>query len=201
VKGTGWLAGFPVMNSVMPGDSVSHFDFLGSSIDIGFRLSRFASPRKFIFSVELAYVLSAPGKLIENGFRYHGKEILKGVLANRPYPIFWLDCFVGCPKPLPQFVKLALLEDEMTNEHGKSFERIQMGKFTAAWIDSTEEEIARPFCPGETSKRFPIPEDYEEKRESALAELEREFLELGELGLDEGDDEDFGQIRDKIDDF
>lgn len=45
------------------------------------------------------------------------------------------------------------------------------------------------------------PEDYEEKREAALAELEREFLEAGDIGLDDGRDDDLNEFRSSIDDL
>ena len=58
IKGAAWLAGFPVQNSAIVGDDEDHLDFLGLSMDIGFRLGHHASPRRFVVSVELAYVLS-----------------------------------------------------------------------------------------------------------------------------------------------
>ncbi|CAM5315920.1 hypothetical protein [Eoetvoesiella caeni] len=81
-------------------------DFIGPSIDTGFRLGAFASPRKMVISVELAHLLAVeqgaaeaepvrhafgPVSLRKFAFRYAGNHALKGVMGGRPYPIFWLD--------------------------------------------------------------------------------------------------------------
>jgi hypothetical protein len=80
-------------------------DYIGPSIDTGFRLGSFSSSRKLVLSVELAYILSneesrdntkrtyAKGRnrLDELLFRYEGRFALKGVLNSDPYPIIWLD--------------------------------------------------------------------------------------------------------------
>jgi len=44
-------------------------------------------------------------------------------------------------------------------------------------------------------------EDYGKKREEALAELEREFLEEADAGLDDGEDGDLNEFRNSIDDL
>ena len=81
-------------------------DFIGPSIDTGFRLGAFASPRKLIISLELAHLLATeqahaesnggwhsrgPSAIKKFSFRYDGKHQLKGVLAGSPYPVFWID--------------------------------------------------------------------------------------------------------------
>lgn len=81
-------------------------DFIGPSIDTGFRLGGFASERKFVISVELAFVLGAEQVrshqeqklysrdgyvLPEFSFKYEGRHCLKGVLGGNPYPIVWID--------------------------------------------------------------------------------------------------------------
>lgn len=93
-------------------------DFVGPSIDTGFRLGAHASPRKFVVSIELAYMLS--GEIKQNRavyktgssfelrtlpFRYDGSVSLKGVLNGAPYPIVWIDA-------LPDD-ELHLAEDEL----------------------------------------------------------------------------------------
>lgn len=81
-------------------------DFIGPSIDTGFRLGTFASPRKLIISLELAHLLATeqayaesnpgwhakgPSQIRKFIFRYEGKHPLKGVIGGSPYPIFWID--------------------------------------------------------------------------------------------------------------
>lgn len=73
-------------------------DFIGPSIDTGFRLAQFASPRKLIVSVDLALLLSSAEGARPREFCYHamefyfdGTSLLKGVLGGVPYPIIWVD--------------------------------------------------------------------------------------------------------------
>ncbi len=87
LKGSAWIAGFPVINAII--DSNSDKDYIGPQIDIGFRISKFASEVKFIISVELMLLLS---KTNDSYFKFYLEEpqILKGVLKNKPYPIIWI---------------------------------------------------------------------------------------------------------------
>ncbi|MBF0097189.1 MAG: hypothetical protein HQM04_11815 [Magnetococcales bacterium] len=87
-------------------------DYIGPSMDIGFRLCSLSTPREMPISLELAYILSEVRKdLIDRGnrlsdkstpqenisnlpettLRYMGRKSLKGVLDGRSYPVFWLD--------------------------------------------------------------------------------------------------------------
>lgn len=126
VKSTAWLAGFPVVNKEVvldPGvggpslTSQSYFtesglilnrfyegevipglviDYVGPAIDTGFRLSQYATTRKLVVSVGIAYVLSKTTKsddgLIES-FRimFDQPVAMKGVMGGRQYPVFWID--------------------------------------------------------------------------------------------------------------
>ena len=74
-------------------------DYVGPSIDTGFRLGAFSSSRKCILSIDLAYLLShVSGNLTSVDpplkhftYFYEGKHVLKGVNNGSPYPIFWID--------------------------------------------------------------------------------------------------------------
>ncbi|MBF0401666.1 MAG: hypothetical protein HQL90_12980 [Magnetococcales bacterium] len=87
-------------------------DYIGPSMDIGFRLCSLSTPREMPISLELAYILSKvrrdliarknrleyssgpEGKadpLAAPSLRYMGRKSLKGVLDGRSYPVFWLD--------------------------------------------------------------------------------------------------------------
>lgn len=126
VKCTSWLAGFPFRNSevaVEIGKEIGNYgsgdgfvesgkllnsiyageknidaiiDYIGPSIDIGFRLSQFSSSRKFVISVDVAYVLALanPGEMVKDpvfAVYFDGSHVLKGVLGGLRYPVFWLD--------------------------------------------------------------------------------------------------------------
>lgn len=89
LKLTAWLAGFPVINTriALPD---GRDEYIGPSVDTGFRLSKFSSPSRFAISVEVAYIVAAS---TEHGFEVYFDDFheLKGVLGGRPYPVFWID--------------------------------------------------------------------------------------------------------------
>jgi hypothetical protein len=116
VKGAGWIAAFPAPNVTVeilrsgaaqadaadqieesleqradfaPGD----FDFLGKQIDSGFRTAKNAASDRCSLSLELAWLLAdaAHSEIISAKFSYHGRQILKGVINDRPYPIVTID--------------------------------------------------------------------------------------------------------------
>ena len=88
VKGTAWVAGFPVVNAtVKMGDGTN--DYIGPSVDAGFRLGRFSKPRQITISVDLAWLLircEAPLLV-----RFDGPAVVKGVAEETGYPILWLE--------------------------------------------------------------------------------------------------------------
>ncbi|MEO5338789.1 MAG: hypothetical protein H7841_18195 [Magnetospirillum sp. WYHS-4] len=69
-------------------------DFIGPQMDLGFRLAKFASPRKFVISADLAYLLCSKvetyGKFENSAFEsrahrdihYDGAHELKGILGG-----------------------------------------------------------------------------------------------------------------------
>lgn len=101
LKGTIWCAGFPVINSEIEvrgsaeeGNPSVVRDFIGPTIDAGFRLARHATPARIVLSPELAWLLS---KRVEEsgetmiGIYYDGDVELKGVFGGRPVPLFSID--------------------------------------------------------------------------------------------------------------
>lgn len=86
------------------GDPSISQDFIGQSIDTGFRVSTQSSVRRLALSVELAHMLSLVCAQIEednleipalvgNQFQFYfdGRQSLKGVMGGVPYPVIWLD--------------------------------------------------------------------------------------------------------------
>ena len=64
--------------------------FLGKEIDSGFRVARHATSDRFTPSAELAWMLCLAHRhrlFTTPQFLYHGRQILKGVIGDRPYPI------------------------------------------------------------------------------------------------------------------
>lgn len=190
LKGSAWLAGFPVNNTEvifdfnrMAGESSagSHFDasdenmlnlfsfytekngvdsnstiidYIGPSIDIGFRLGAFSTPRHLICSVELVWILCQALKdrtiksicdLSENCeenskvFHFSGRHLLKGVLDGVPYPIFWID--------IGEHKNFNSAEDKISN--CPPLETNAVEQYCEEFIDSCEAEyMIRPFSLG-----------------------------------------------------
>lgn len=145
VKGTAWLAETPVRNAIIKTQcatnstinnqdkEITHdhsFDVIGPSMDIGFRISKFATKRKFVVSIELAYILTSLDKDSKEKkfhFFFEGQQDVKGVLDNHKYPIIWIDVLnrflpieeelLGLYKEPAQADKLNLYCSEFIKQH------------------------------------------------------------------------------------
>jgi hypothetical protein len=115
LKASAWLVDFPARNAIIDFDglrdggltededhdqNVNHSthrpfrDFIGPSIDAGFRLGKVATRSKMALSVELALILSkaqSHKRCYPFIFGYDGREDMKGVLGGDGYPVVWLD--------------------------------------------------------------------------------------------------------------
>jgi hypothetical protein len=121
LKGSGWVAGFPVRNRIVkfPGPqlyrrgedgtcSVEHLyprtDYLGPDIDTGFRVGTCGYPGFMVISMELAELLGeAPGELQQVRGGVVGWKKLKGVWNEIPYPIIWITLPEGLEIKYEQF--------------------------------------------------------------------------------------------------
>jgi hypothetical protein len=100
LKGTAWTAGFPIRNRrvlVPQHNEASVEDYIGPDMDIGFRLGKLARPGPIVASMDLVDILI--GRSYQSQFHcaFVGWETLKGVFADKPYPVHWL---VRKEKPL-----------------------------------------------------------------------------------------------------
>lgn len=115
VKGAGWIAAFPAPNVTVEisydakaehnadqmdeglesraDSSPADFDFLGKQIDGGFRTAKNAAPDRCSMSLELAWLLAdaVHSGALSVKFSYHGRQPLKGLIQDRPYPIVSID--------------------------------------------------------------------------------------------------------------
>ena len=70
-------------------------DYVGPSVDIGFRILKSSSARRFPLSVEVAWAMATVDRLMKEGDRcsiyYEGEVPMKGVWGGRGYPVFWID--------------------------------------------------------------------------------------------------------------
>jgi hypothetical protein len=115
-------------------------DYIGPSIDIGFRIAGQASPRKFIIGVDVAYILALTSPrqddlIDEFSVRYGGALPLKGVFGGVDYPIFWLD--------LSQPNSLSRLEDTLTGSGSSS--RDDVRRYCDAFYREFDNYTHRPF--------------------------------------------------------
>lgn len=94
LKGVAWTAGFPIRNrrvSVRQADGGQVDDYIGPDMDIGFRLGKLARPGPIIASMDLIDILIGRSyRLIPFNCVFVGWETLKGVFADKPYPVHWL---------------------------------------------------------------------------------------------------------------
>lgn len=169
VKSAAWIAGFPYRNKevVLSGEAFSsdnviddyykengiilndyycdkkfgiNIDYIGPHIDTGFRLAGHASARKFVVSLEIAYIMSLTSQTRASPIepiklRYDGQIALKGVLGGTNYPLFWLD--------LAQPDSSAVLEDKLTKSH--ACDRDEVRAFCEAFYSQHSELIFPPF--------------------------------------------------------
>jgi hypothetical protein len=164
LKGAAWLAGFPVGNTMLKlrhgTDGAPELeDYVGPSIDNGFRLSRHASPRKFVLSVETALMLtgtahaaaSKPKVFLERG------EELKGVLGGRPYPKLWIEV------PYRSNEKFHQLEEELIDPPSKH-DSDKIFEYCTLFIKEYGSPLFQPFIEGDTDFGT-FPEGYEKQYE------------------------------------
>ena len=101
IKGSAFLAGFPISNYIVSEEEypehdndtvkpITHIDFLGPSIDLGFRISKYSDLNKFVVTADIAMVISFFSSDNNFKFYYSGLQDTKGVLDNK-YPIFWIE--------------------------------------------------------------------------------------------------------------
>lgn len=117
IKCAAWLATFPYPNEIVTvpqpvsrlkyernddryGDQIE--DYLGPEIDIGFRISKYATSHKLVVSVTLAWVIAYRLKQYKGNLPnsdpppppdsyFETWEPLRGVLGGTAYPIIWVD--------------------------------------------------------------------------------------------------------------
>ncbi|MBI4263472.1 MAG: hypothetical protein HY657_03770 [Acidobacteria bacterium] len=110
LKASAWVANFPITNAEiqlpMPNarsteksadvGQASTIDYIGPSMDLGFRLGTLSSPTRLVTSVGLTLmvaeaVMDGCADADDLRLMYGEPTILKGVLGGAPYPAFWVD--------------------------------------------------------------------------------------------------------------
>lgn len=175
VKCTAWLAGFPfrnrevvigkypdigakqvenyyqesgnLLNEIYNGSGRSglSIDYIGPSIDTGFRLGGFSSSRKMAISLDVAYLISMTnfdGEIARIDIHYDGSQSLKGVLGGAPYPLFWIS--------MSGKNSLADKEDQLRSRISSNKENLK--EYCDAFYQEYESFIFRPFIQGDVGQ-------------------------------------------------
>jgi hypothetical protein len=182
VKSTAWVAEFPLQNKLVirpnayvmdeldphnmetvgamigayergeARDKVS-VDFVGPAIDIGFRLSQLATARKFIISLDTAYLMAVHDDEATPKIYYDGMTHLKGVMGGMHYPVFWLDASDQSP--------IERAEDDLLNRKSCDFDDVS--RFCRAFYNETTHYAHAPFILTDTDPKIKRPpQGYEE---------------------------------------
>jgi hypothetical protein len=148
-------------------------DYVGQSMDIGFRLSKHSTKRKFAISVELCYILSDMMHKINKRdkiyIRYDDVIILKGVLGERGYPFFWID-MIGSISPSTSLDRISSRNDLLPIDIKGSCE---------AFINTTDNELCIPYIVERKNDTYlstynEIPDDHKDYNDKILKELDKQ---------------------------
>jgi hypothetical protein len=132
-------------------------DFIGPSMDTGFRVATLAAPRKFALSIDLAYVVAYATKLIPEHkdcppfkfptFQYDGRVLLKGILGGAPYPYFWVDMMEDDPLLTQEdgLTGRKRLRSDEVREFCNNLFKLNKGQFPTPYIVGDVVEAASPF--------------------------------------------------------
>lgn len=227
VKCTCWIAGFPFRNSEVAvpnakneqdqfnGDwfaasgtlinqhyenieqSNVSLDFIGPSIDIGFRLSQFCSSRKFVISIEVAYILAIanPRDNIDSrvfSIYSDGSVPLKGVLGGLNYPVFWLDS--------SKKNSLAKSEDKLLNI--KTLNRDELKEYCDSFFQEHNGHTFAPFISNDNEPELTtMPEWYEDEHQKLVTSYERSIREIKDFSssMDDKNEQDADKENSEID--
>lgn len=155
LKACGWVADFPARNMMIDLGGLRETDqfldemaegvggiqdFIGPSMDTGFRLGRFATRRKMVLSVELAALLaeSDAKQRLPFCFGYDGRETLKGILGGEAYPLIWIDTEDDPRRKIADRREAAMLQ--MRSE----VQAAAVAEFCLGYIDASD-WMERPF--------------------------------------------------------
>ncbi|MDF3057505.1 MAG: hypothetical protein K0R17_1720 [Rariglobus sp.] len=165
VKGAAWLAGFPVNNAVLP-IAGNHHDYIGPSMDTGFRLARLASPRRLALAVELAWLLLDLDSSRQIEFAGRTRE-LKGVAADSGYPQLWIEVAAS---------EYHAKEHQVLKQRRCDLPGADLRDLCASFIRDFGVPPDLPHIPGD--KTYTPPPGYQESLRGAHEDLATRYLPL-----------------------
>lgn len=229
IKCAAWLAGFPIRNKEVllsyeqdidfaedyhkpVGNILNQYydsddsqkvpvDYIGPSIDIGFRVANFSTSRKFVLSIGIPYLLSMTiksqnGLISDFPIYYSGAHHLKGVLGGVNYPIFWID-MIGIDS-------VDRIEDELTRNAPIPKETVR--RYCEKFYDTHHEYTHKPFIVSETETQvLQKPEWWDELHNNLVANFHQEDVSENEGpteekigGIDRNQEEKVSEILDDV---
>jgi len=202
VKGAAWLAAFPHPNVTVSlrdvklsadqfdeafeaaaDNSPRDVDFLGNGIDCGFRVAGRSATDRCTVSIELAWLLAeASERKMFRGFefKYHDRHQLKGVLRDKPYPIFSLDTERSYDRQ-----QTRIYEQKLNGS--QDIKPAHVRDFILHFMKESAVELPR-LAMGEGNWTASFPASYVEFRENWLADAES--LRLARLTEEEAEQPD-----------
>jgi len=118
-KGTAWIAGFPATNIELDLPDTNGLmvkDFVGPSMDLGFRLSKFATHDRLIISASLAFFIAGVSNKEAPNFHislcFGGMVDVKGV-KNGEHPLIWFSVMNS------EESKLCIVDDKILRNYLK----------------------------------------------------------------------------------
>lgn len=169
LKGTVWGAGFPCANvevqTKIDRDSPNARDFLGESVDLGFRLAGYADARRIPLSPEVAwFLLHFREKMPKGTEAIHifaePPQMLKGIRGGQKHPILWLDRLDGKPSR----------EDRMLGIQ-RAYDAGILKDYLEDHFDTDNGGLGRPFVESDPDKFFnAVPEAFVKWRDQLVKE-------------------------------
>lgn len=189
VKSTAWVAEFPLQNKLVirpdagimdeldandmetVGAMIGAYerreqrdritvDFIGPAIDIGFRLGQQATARKFVISLDAAYLMAIHDGENTPKIYYDGMTHLKGVMGGMHYPLFWVDASDRNP--------IDKAEDDLVNRRACDFDDVT--RFCRAFYNETTHYAHVPFIISDTEPSLKRPPKGYEEMHSRVVE-------------------------------
>jgi hypothetical protein len=177
LKGTLWIAGFPVYNReiLLQSQERTITDYIGQLMDAGFRITKFSTETSIALSADLAYLLMEAVQRLEWKadeekifLRFRGCEPLKGVLDGKPYPVVHLHINDGKPT-LEEVLLGAVTKTDWNELHG----------YLRGYVDT---HLQRPFIVTDSDAKFnTVPDELAKMVDTMRAEeAERGFQQQPE---------------------
>lgn len=226
VKGTAWLAGFPVNNAevMLPVryerlperlddpvaenyrllhlyrdgrlEAAGQLDYVGPSVDLGFRLRDHATPRRLVLSADLVWLLCHAHESCFTRERsrcrflgiphigYDGRQGLKGILGGQPYPLLWIE---ADPENEIDQAEDAVLRRTLAG-HTPTSDRVDhVSRFCTAFLNGRTPLQTQPYIGGCTDPQIAaVPPGHRQRLEAIENHVKRELERSSNVAVQEG---------------